>query len=84
MSVHLLHHVGANLDDVVRPNPKHCTIECSVMNGAHAYSVGHDGFATIPIFLDVSGVEKRRVAEPTERALTRVGGQYAVAEHRLM
>src|SRR6058998_3509026 len=84
-SIRLPQHVFANLDREVRPYPEDLRIEGGVVQFAHRKTVRNDRKPPrMPIWKDMSSVEKFRVLEAAHRATLLIGPDYPKSESLLM
>jgi hypothetical protein len=74
----------SDLQDVVRPNPKHLGIERTMMDCAHRDSIGNHRLAPFRIFLDVRSVKELSVAKSTGSTLMFIRTQDSLAEAGLV
>lgn len=82
--INLLKNIGADLGDIVRPNPHYLMIKRSVVNLAHCQTIRDYRLATIGIRNDVGCVEKVDMAKRTDATLAPIGTKDGRSESGLL
>ena len=58
--------IGANLHPIVGVHGQNERVEGAMVDGAHGEAVRHDGESSPDVLPDVSGIEERPMAQPTQ------------------